>query len=187
MGEKERSLIYDMVKIRPGVMGVDFASGVDQALAEGETPRAAAYGKFENGRFGLLVATDSRLIGFDKGVLTRTVNVRDIPYDMVKTVNHKAGWMFGEITILTFQSGSIRMGTIPKEKASAFASWVRNRIGARGGNSEMGRGEHTTVASLGRVTTQSFADELTKLAALRDSNALTEAEFIEAKKRLLNR
>ena len=164
--------------------------GIDQVLTEGETPRAAAYGKFEKGRLGLLVATDSRLIGFDKGLLNRTVNVREIPYDMIKAVSHKVGWLSGTITVSTFPNGYLSIETVQgkgyKEVVLAFASWVRGRIGATGGATEMGRGERTTVASLGRAT-QSPADELAKLASLRDSGVLTENEFDDAKKRLLNR
>ena len=195
MGEKERSLIYELCNVRnggkPKLFGGFFdptVLGVDEALAEGETPRSAVWGKFSNnGRFGLLVGTDSRLIGFNKG-FTGTVDEHEIPYDMIKTISHKLGWVFGEITISTFPSGGIHMGEVNKKIIPVFVDWVRARIDApTAGATRMGRGEHTTVASLGRNTTQSFADELTKLAALRDSNALTEAEFIEAKKRFLNR
>lgn len=188
MGEKERSLLYGMSRVQAGkVVGFDSAvSGVDQALAVGETPCAAVWGKFPNGRFGLLVATDLRVIGFNKGVFTGKVDVDEIPYDMIKSVNHKLGWVVGEITILTFPSGGLHVGTVNKEAVSVFANWVRDRVGARGGDSKMGRGEHTTVASLGGVK-QSLADELTKLAALRDSGVLSEAELLKTKERLLNR
>ena len=191
MGERERSLIYEMSKVNRRTLELDSAvRGIDQVLTEGETPRAAAYGKFEKGRLGLLVATDSRLIGFDKGLLNRTVNVREIPYDMIKAVSHKVGWLSGTITVSTFPNGYLSIETVQgkgyKEVVLAFASWVRGRIGATGGATEMGRGERTTVASLGRAT-QSPADELAKLASLRDSGVLTENEFDDAKKRLLNR
>lgn len=191
MGERERSLIYELSKtarrrmpLLPGIEGT--VSAVDQVLATGETPCAVAWGRFENGRWGLLLATDLRLISLDKGGLTRTVNVHDIPYDMVKAINHKLGWACGKITILTFPSGGIQIGGVENRDVSTFSDLVRARIGVAAGATGMGRGEHSTTASLS-VGPRSLADELTKLAALRDSGVLSEAEFLETKKRLLSR
>ena len=198
MGEKERSFIYGLLGTKKGKVAFDLGRivdgsvlGVDRMLAHGEIPHAAVFGKFENGKFGLLVATDFRLIALDSetGLLTRSVreNVIEIPYDMIKSINYKLGYVFGEITIKSFPDGSLSVEKLNKRVVPTFAGWVRNRIGVRGGDSKMGRGEATTVASLGRAPTQSFADELTKLAALRDSSVLSEAEFLETKKRLLSR
>lgn len=189
MGEKERSLLYELSKVRPGqVLGIDSAvRAMDQALAAEETPCVAAWGKFENGRNGLLVATDLRLVGLDKGLLSHTANIYDIPYDMIRTVSHKVGLAIGgEISIVTFPSGGLSFRTYNDKAALDFANWIRNRVGVRTVDSKTWRGEATTLTSLGRVVQNSPADELTKLAALRESGALTEAEFLSAKKRILN-
>jgi Bacterial PH domain/Short C-terminal domain len=193
MGAKERSIIYDLLKIdeysRLARIWENNVLGVDELLVTGEIPRAALAGFFENNQRGLLIATDSRLIAFDKFAYWNVTHVFDTPFDVIKGIDHKIGWKSGEITIYYLTGGYKHVTLIDKNQIIEFVEWVRNRIGIEAHRQLESRGEQYSQAPIGSALKSpkpaSIADELSKLVALRDSGALSETEFSEAKKKLL--
>jgi hypothetical protein len=132
MGAKERSIIYDLLKIdeysRLARNWENNVFEVDKLLVTGEIPRAALAGVFENNQLGLLIATDSRLIACDKFAFWNRVNVFDTPFDMIKGIDHKIGWTSGEITIYYLTGESKHVVNIAKNQTLEFVEWFRNRI-----------------------------------------------------------
>jgi len=99
------------------------------------------------------------------------------------------GWTSGEITIYYLTGESKHVVNIAKNQTLEFVEWFRNRIGLEAKRKIESRGEQYSQAPLVSVLkspqSASIADELSKLVALRDSGALSEIEFSEAKKKLL--
>ncbi len=145
-------------------------------LADGELPEKVVGGKY-NGSIGILVATDRRLLFVDKG-LFGSLQVEDFPYPMIQSVRSTAGAMFGSVTIRT-AGGSAMIDDIVKRFASEMAAHVRYKT--------MGlNGTAAPTAAAGVGGSISIADELLKLAQLRDAGILTDEEFEARKTKLLD-
>jgi hypothetical protein len=187
MGKKEMALIYDLLHLPQGSWAFrNQIDAVDDLLSNGEVPRAAVFGQFENGYSGLLVSTDSRLISYTKPNFLSRAEVVDTPFDRIRAIDHKIGFVYVEITIYFFAGGRLYVKNIIKQPAIEF---VRKRIGIDAVQQLESRGEHSSLTSFGLTQESakptSVADELAKLVKLRDDGVLTEAEFLEAKRKLL--
>ncbi len=86
-----------------------------------ERPAQRAY----QGGFGLLVATNQRLIFVDKGLIYG-IRAEDFPCEKITSIEYQAGILFGDITI--HASGNrARIEQVDKRQAAAFADFVRAR------------------------------------------------------------
>ena len=133
-----------------------------------------------NGRNGVLVATDRRLIFLDKGFLFG-LKVEDFPYDKITSIKYELGILMGEITI--FCSGNrAEIGYVEKDKARIFAESVRARISSQ--SSQVGTVSHRRLDS--SLSSDDAISKLERLASLKSSGIITEEEFIEQKRRILN-
>lgn len=144
-------------------------------LWEGEQIRGAIQGAYNN-RLGLLVATDRRLIFIDKGWVS--LKVEDFPYDKISSIQYQLGWVFGEITV--FASGNrAEIKQLAKDQTRPFAEKVRNMIS---GGQISQKSEHIVESA-----PADFVSQLEKLAKLRDQGILTEVEFSDQKRLVLER
>lgn len=133
-------------------------------------------GMYNNGN-GLLVATNSRLIFVNKKLLGGIV-VEDFPYDKISSIQYETGLMFGKITIYTSGNKAIIEQT-DKKQARTFCDEARERIS----NKPAATAPIPVAAPAGAQI--DIADQLQKLAVLKDSGILTEEEFQTQKKKLL--
>jgi len=145
-------------------------------LWEDENVEKLVQGFYEKGN-GVSVATNKRLIFVDKSLLGK-LRVEDFSYDKISSIQYHTKFLFGNITI--FASGNkAKIENIDKKQTRSFADYVRARIS--------GIKEHASLpktraeASSGDVVTQ-----LEKLAELKGQGILTEEEFVEQKKKILN-
>lgn len=128
------------------------------------------------GGSGLLVLTNRRLLFLKDGLIKKTLE--DFPLDKVSSVQWSSGIVMGKIMI--FASGNkAEVGSLMKQDGKEIADLVRERI-SRPSNplpkaSRTRRPRHAP----------SVADELKKLAELRDDGVLTDDEFTAQKARLL--
>lgn len=143
-------------------------------LWDGELPMHLVDGRYNKG-YGILVATDRRLVFMDKGLFS--LKVEDFPYDRILSVEAKTGMVMGQLTIHT-AAGKEEIQQVTKERVHPLAEWIRANI----------REDKTSPeppVPVAAPSVSSLADELTKLAALRDQGILTDDEFNTQKARLL--
>ena len=143
-------------------------------LWDGELPMHVVDGRYNDG-FGILVATDRRLVFVDKGLFS--LKVEDFPYDRILSVEAKTGMVMGQLTVHT-AGGKEEIQHVTKDRVHPLAEWIRVKI----------REDKTSPEPLPQAAptaASSIADELVKLAALRDQGILSEEEFNTQKARLL--
>ena len=134
-------------------------------------------GTYSNGN-GILVATNKRLIFVNKGLLFG-LKVEDFPYEKITTIQYETGLIFGKLTIFTSGNKAI-IDNVIKTKVRVFGDWVRARISATQKNA-LANDSYTTES-----LKVDIADQLERLAKMKDQGILTEEEFGVQKKKLLN-
>lgn len=141
-------------------------------LSEGEQVLNLSSGMYD-GANGLVVLTDRRVIFIEAG-LGRS-RFEDFGYDKITSVQTSSGMMFGELTIHA-SGNKAEMKNMLKDRAKEIGEYVRNQINAPAA-------VHTSGAPpVAAPVTDDPADQIRKLAALRDEGLLTDEEF-QAKKR----
>jgi hypothetical protein len=141
-----------------------------------EEVKGLIQGMYNNGN-GLLVGTNSRLIFINKKLLGGIV-VEDFPYDKISSIQYETGLLFGKITIFTSGNKALIEQT-DKKQARTFCDEARERIS----NKSAAAAPVPVAAQPG--TQVDVADQLQKLAALKEKGILTEEEFQAQKKKLL--
>ncbi len=127
-----------------------------------------------NGGQGILVATNKRLLFIDKGLIYG-LKVEDFGLDKITSVQYESGLLFADIKIMA--SGNIaKIQNVEKNSGRIFSEKVRAKLS-----------EPKASAAPVTVVQQQVdvADQLGKLAALKDQGILTQEEFDAQKKKLL--
>ena len=142
-------------------------------LAPTEIIDNVAQGTYNNGQ-GILVSTNRRLLFVDKGMLYG-LKVEDFPLDKISSIQYETGLLLGGIKIHT--SGNIaKIENVEKASARSFAEFVRDKL------SQPKEQTSTTIVSEPNVL-----DQLEKLAKLKELGILSDEEFSEQKKKLLEK
>jgi hypothetical protein len=126
-------------------------------------------------RRGTLFVSDRRV-----GIFTKKMgghDLLDFAYGLLTSIQYKKGIGFGEITLLA-SGDSTRFHQMPKAGVEEIAQAIRQRMALahQGG----------AVAPPPSQPPVSVADEVLKLASLRDSGLLTDDQFEAQKARLLD-
>lgn len=148
-------------------------SELPSILAQNEQIDNLAQGTFNNGQ-GILVSTDRRLLFIDKGMLYG-LKVEDFPLDKISSIQYETGLLLGSIKIFT-TSNIAKIDNVEKVSARNFAEFVRNKLSDP-------KQEITTNSN----SEPSVLDQLEKLAKLKENGILTDYEFTEQKKKLLEK
>jgi len=145
-------------------------------LWEDERIEQIIQGMYNNGN-GVLVATNKRLVFVDKGLMFG-LKVEDFPYDKITSIQYETGMLMGEITI--FASGNkAEIKYLDKARTRVFAEFVRARVTATS--------DHASVQKASAVpNADDVVSKLERLAALKSQGILTEEEFLEQKRKILN-
>jgi hypothetical protein len=158
------------------VMGRKEIKELPQILWEDEKLEKIVQGRYESG-FGVLVATNKRLLFVDKGIMK--LRVEDFPYDKVSSIQYKTGLLMGTITI--FASGNrAEIKDVEKNQARAFGDYVRARTS--------GATEHASMPQNGPDGDGASDDTLARLerlAKLKEQGILSEEEFQSQKVKIL--
>lgn len=124
------------------------------------------------GKRGVLVATNRRLIFLDKGLIR--LKVEDFPYDKVTSVQVETGLIMGKLTILGSGNKAV-IDSVPKDQARQLGDHVRRRLNkpaAQAGSDRAADGDDVV-------------SQLERLAKLRQQGLLTDQEFTLQKRRLM--
>lgn len=141
-------------------------------LEEGELIERVAQGRYD-GKQGLVVATDRRVMFIEEGLMRS--NLEDFSYERISSVQTGKGAMFGRLTIFASGNKAEIDQIAPKEMGVALGDLVRARIKSEGNGGSQSPAE----------SSDSAMDKLKKLGELRDSGVLSEDEFEQQKKKLL--
>ena len=133
--------------------------------------------------FGILVATNKRVIFVDKGLLFG-LRVEDFPYDKISSIQYETGLIYGTMTIFTSGNRAL-IERVNKQNCRNFGDYVRARITKQAEN-------HSFVAAPiiiqpAPTDNKSAIDQLERLAKLKESGLLTEDEFNKEKGKILNK
>jgi hypothetical protein len=147
-------------------------SELPSILAANEQIDNLIQGTYNKGQ-GILVSTDRRLVFVDKGLLYG-LKVEDFPLDKITSIQYETGLLLGEVKIHT--SGNIAViDNVEKSAARKFAEFIRNKLSA----------PKPQTQPLQQFSEPSVLDKLEKLGKLKESGILSEEEFSEQKKKLL--
>lgn len=133
-----------------------------------------------NGGTGVLVATNSRLIFIDKGFFS--LKVEDFGYDKITSVQYDLGMMFGSLTILASSNKAV-IDYMDKTQTRVFGEFVRNKLNTP---KNVAPSQIIEKAPEPKNKMDAMIEQLEKLAKLKELGIITEEEFIEQKKRLLD-
>ena len=171
---------YDDIKAqlaRLGITGMNAQQAGYKALApllhDGETIEAAQAGDYE-GTYGALVATSERVIfvGIKLRLGANQVRSETFNYDAIISVQAAQSFAFASIEVAT-AGGKTVLTKADKQTALGFAETVMRRV------------RLAKAAPAAPVVTD-LASQLERLAALRDRGVLTEEEFQQQKRKLLD-
>jgi hypothetical protein len=150
------------------------------ALIEGEQVIDSTTGVFRirgaviGERNGVVIVTDRRVILFTTKL--GGYDVQDFAYGLLTSVDHTKGWIYGDLDLAAAGDRS-HVTQIPKNEVERVARAIRERMAL---SHAAGR---TAPASAPEST--DTAEEIRKLAQLKDEGLLTEDEFAAKKKQLL--
>jgi Bacterial PH domain/Short C-terminal domain len=163
----------------------------------------------------IIFATDRRIIIKDPSMLGLREQIVDFPYDMISSVKLDKGvfscnviftsaglrnsgrrGMIEKLAGIEYNSGEEAVITaIPKDKAEELLEVIRNGMDMQREVSyyqpQMRRQQHSQIDMTTsnnqqqQPTTISIADELTKLAKLKEQGVISESEFQQMKQDLL--
>jgi hypothetical protein len=154
------------------VFGRKEINELPQILAPTEHIDNIIQGTYNNGQ-GILVSTNRRLLFVDKG-LVYGLKVEDFPLDKISSIQYETGLLLGKVKVHT--SGNIAtIDNVEKASARKFAEFVRDKL-------SQPKESQTQVAPQTDILGQ-----LEKLAKLKENGILSEEEFAEQKKKLLEK
>jgi hypothetical protein len=155
----------------------------------------------------IVYATDKRIIIRDPYMLGMRENIVDIPYDIITSVKLEKGILSSTIRfrapglVSSSRLGMIdglidgehdqdgKIDAIPKDKAEKLLETIRE--GMQGpktkANTNMSQQQQIPPSSTVSNQSISIADELAKLAKLKDQEVITENEFLQMKHDLINK
>lgn len=155
----------------------------------------------------IVYATDKRIIIRDPYMLGMRENIVDIPYDIITSVKLEKGILSSTIRfrapglVSSSRLGMIdglidgehdqdgKIDAIPKDKAEKLLETIRE--GMQGpktkANTNMSQQQQIPPSSTISNQSISIADELAKLAKLKDQEVITENEFLQMKHDLINK
>lgn len=146
-------------------------------LADNEIIDNIIQGTYNNGQ-GILVSTDRRLVFVDKGLLFG-LKVEDFPLDKISSIQYETGIMWGKVKIHT-TSNVASIEQVDKAAARKFGEFVRDKL-SRPKETVAVQPQPQTAAQ------PNVLEQLEKLGQLKTAGILSEEEFAEQKKKLLEK
>jgi hypothetical protein len=124
-------------------------------------------------RRATILVTDRRVLVFSKKM--GGYDVQDYAYGLLTGVDYKKGMTSGHID-LRAAGDSANVQQVQKDDVQRIAEMIRHKMAAA----------HPHNSAAAAATAPDFAEELRKLTSLRDDGLLTEEEFQDRRKKLLD-
>jgi hypothetical protein len=157
---------------------------IDDMLRPGEAPLALVFGQAENASgkdtIGVLVLTTERMLY--RGRLVGQHGTSSYRLDQIDSVSSTSGLLLGSLDVSVAGSG-FRLDKANKAEAAEFARRARDQMSAY--QQQVAIQPLPPPAAPTAQPVGLIADELRKLAELRDAGVLTSEEFNQQKARLL--
>lgn len=146
-----------------------------EILAHDEKIRCLTSGMMD-GNTWLVVCTSKRVIFLDKGMFYG-LKQAEIPLNKINSINQSAGFFFGTISIW-YGTSSLVMTNVKKKSIKYFVHSTNKAIEDLDNNRREEGNEDNNLKDI-------VADELMKLAKLKEQGVLTQEEFDQQKAKLL--
>ncbi len=122
-----------------------------------------------------LLVTDRRVVFWGRGMLANAID--GFFYDDIFSVEGSQHILLGEI-VLNVRGAKERFKSMVRQDVPIAARMIREKVDKH---------RQTKSQPIGPLVTEPILDQIKKLAELRDSDILTEAEFQKKKTELLSR
>lgn len=140
-------------------------------LQDGEPVLNLASGEYD-GRQGLVVATDRRVLFYEKG-LGRS-RQEDFAFSKISSVQSETGMVNGKLIIFASGNKAVIEKVYPKERATEFGDFLRARIS-----------DTPASGDGGAPAAASPAERLKRLEAMKADGLITEDEYEERRKAII--
>lgn len=151
-------------------------------LNEGEDLAHLTSGSY-NGKAGLIVATDRRVLFLSAGLMGS--QFEDIPLSKITSVQQSSAVLSASLVVHASGTKVEITNVIPKEAAKTLAEYVRARTSDRPQATSPTAAAPAGAEARTTSSEPDVTDQIRKLAELRDEGLLTDEEFDAKKKDLL--
>ncbi|GAA5101224.1 hypothetical protein GCM10023210_40570 [Chryseobacterium ginsengisoli] len=165
------------VPVSPFLMNGEF-SRLPDVLDSDEKIIHAVTGNWEGRKQGLLVATDKKLIFLAYGIFNSFEEI--INYSVINSISCNPGVFYADISIFTSEKNILIENVNNKKNALSFCNKMDEIL------SGSKKGESKPINS-NQNSEPDIMDQLKKLGELREKGILTDQEFTEQKKKLLDK
>ena len=129
--------------------------------------------------------TSQRLIVRDPSMMGMKEDFSSVNYDRISSVNVKKGFFSSTLKIMA-EGFAGDIDAIDKEKAEKIMSYIEEKMNQTTTSAGQSRTDITTATTTtSNLQSSSAADELTKLARLKEQGILSEPEFNQIKQEIL--
>jgi hypothetical protein len=132
-----------------------------------------------------LFVTSQRLIVRNPSMMGMRENFSSVNYDRISSLNVKKGFLSSTLKIMA-EGFAGDIDAIDKEKAEKILSYIEEKMN-QATTSAVHSGTDTTTTTTSNPQSSSAADELTKLARLKEQGILSETEFNQMKQEILKK
>jgi Bacterial PH domain/Short C-terminal domain len=129
--------------------------------------------------------TSQRLIVRNPSMMGMRETFSSVNYDRISSLNVKKGFFSSTLKIMA-EGFAGDIDAIDKEKAEKIMSYIEERMNQATTSAVYNRTD-TTTTTTSNPQSSSAADELTKLARLKEQGILSEAEFNQMKQEILRK
>src|SRR5215216_5444206 len=129
--------------------------------------------------------TSQRLIIRNPSMVGMREDFSFVHYDRISSLNVKKGFFSSTLKIMA-EGFSGDIDAIDKEKAEKIMSYIEEKMNQATTSAVQSRTDNTTTTT-SNPQSSSAADELTKIARLKEQGILSEAEFNQMKQEILKK
>src|SRR5215207_3824482 len=134
-----------------------------------------------------LFVTSQRLIVRNPSMMGIRENFSSVNYDRISSLNVKKGFFSSTLKIMA-EGFAGDIDAVDKEKAEKIMSYIEEKMNQATTSAVQSRTDTTaTTTTTSNPQSSSAADELTKLARLKEQGILSEAEFNQMKQEILKK